>query len=213
MNPLDITLQQLSSATSTPMARLTEWHKPLVNAMAIAQINTPERAAAFLANVAHECAFFTRFTESLNYTTAERLMRVWPNRFRTVIEAAPYVRNPQALAEKVYGARMGNVNPGDAWRYIGRGPIMITGRATYAAMMDELTKLGVDVNLLTQPDTVAEPVNGSLAAAAFWSKNRLNEVLESQGLTAARRVVNGGAVGLSEVRELYLGALAIMETV
>lgn len=204
-----LTLGQLSRATSAPEHRVSAWHPHLMRAMEVGQIVTPQRAAAFLANVAHECAFFTRFTESLNYTTAERLVRVWPNRFANVAAAAPYVRNPKALAEKVYGGRMGNVNEGDGARFLGRGPIMATGRANYAALTDELTKLGVDVNLLANPDTVAEPENGSWAAVAFWSKNNLNTVLDTRGFDAVRRVVNGGDIGLAECRELYQGALRI----
>jgi putative chitinase len=213
MEPLNLTLSQLSFATSTPTARLTEWHGPLTRAMNAASINTPQRAAAFLANVAHECAFFTRFTENLNYTTAERLRRVWPNRFQTVNDAAPFVRNPQGLAEKVYGGRMGNVNLGDGWRFRGRGPFMLTGRANYAAMTDELTQMGVDFNLLGNPDTAAEPEGGSWAAAAFWHKNDMNDLLAAEGFESVRRRVNGGSVGMAECKELYKGALNIMETV
>ena len=96
------------------------------------RIDTPRRVRHFMAHLHHESMGFRRLEENLNYTTPERLCAVWPKRFPTVQAAAPYVRNPRALAEKVYGGRMGNVRPGDGWRHRGGGLIMLTGRDNYA---------------------------------------------------------------------------------
>lgn len=86
----------------------------------------------FLANIIEESGEFTRYEENLNYS-AERLMVVWPNRFPTLIIAKQFERNPQKLAEKVYGNRkeLGNIQPDDGWTFRGGGPIQITGRSNY----------------------------------------------------------------------------------
>ena len=88
--------------------------------IAAAEITTPLRIAHFAAQIATESGGMTRLEKSLFYT-AERLCQVWPKRFPTLVSVKPYAGNPKALAEKVYGGRLGNVQPGDGWRYRGGG--------------------------------------------------------------------------------------------
>ena len=77
--------------------------------------------AHFVAQVLHESCGLGRLVENLNYS-AERLCAVWPKRFPNPDRARPYARNPEGLANYVYGGRMGNIDPGDGWRYIGVAP-------------------------------------------------------------------------------------------
>jgi len=88
--------------------------------------------AAILAEAAHETGEKMQpVSENLNYS-AKRLTEVWPRRFPTLASAKPYANNPQQLANKVYGGRLGNVEPNDGWLYRGRGLAQITGKANYA---------------------------------------------------------------------------------
>jgi putative chitinase len=91
--------------------------------------------------------------ESLNYTTAARIREVWRSRFPTVASAEPYVRQPQKLANFVYGNRadLGNDQPNDGWTYRGRGDSQITGKGNYAKFGK---LLGLD--LVGNPDKVLE---------------------------------------------------------
>ncbi|MDQ0995197.1 putative chitinase [Phyllobacterium ifriqiyense] len=94
--------------------------------------------AHYLASIALESGGFTRQTENLNYTSAQRIYDVFKgssknHRFKSVAECQPYVRNPEKLANKVYGNRMGNTKPGNGRLYRGRTPKQITGKANYAA--------------------------------------------------------------------------------
>ena len=82
--------------------------------------------AHFVSQVLHESGGLRWLEENLNYSAA-RLVAVWPRRFPTEDRARPYARNPERLANNVYGGRMGNTEPGDGWRYRGRGLIQITG--------------------------------------------------------------------------------------
>lgn len=76
--------------------------------MASAGINTPQRQAAFLAQVGHESGNF-RYMEELASGSAYEGRR-----------------------------DLGNTQAGDGVRFKGRGPIQVTGRANYAAMSKAL---------------------------------------------------------------------------
>lgn len=163
--------------------------------------------AEFLAQVAHESHEFTRLEENLNYR-AERLMVVWPKRFPSLSVANKYAGKPQALAEYVYGGRMGNrpEGSGDGWKYRGRGPIMVTGLDNYL----KLSKLIRDPLLVDCPDRLCTRPTGARAAVAFWMSNKeLSKLAENTSFdddesdfVAITRIVNGGAVGL-DARRVY----------
>lgn len=157
--------------------------------------------ASFLANTSHESMGYTVLEENLNYT-AERLMAVWPRRFPDMTSALPYARNPQALAERVYGGRMGNTEPGDGWLFRGRGIIEATGRANYGRIGERL-----NLPLLEHPDMLLQPLNAARSAAAFWVDNRLDEISD---FVDQVRVINGGTNGLAERRTLYARAVAAL---
>ncbi|NNU59714.1 chitinase [Ochrobactrum soli] len=91
-----------------------------------------EQTAYVLATAFHETGGKMQpIEENLNYTSAARIRQVWPSRFASATAAQPYVRNPQALANKVYGGRMGNNGANDGWIYRGRALAMITGKDNY----------------------------------------------------------------------------------
>ncbi len=144
----------------------------------------------FLGQVLHESCMLERTEENLNYS-AERLTRVWPRRFPTLAAAAPYARNPQALANKVYGGRLGNVEPGDGWQYRGRGLIMVTGRDNYS-LIERISGLPV----VEQPQLLAERRPALLASIAWWERNVPDLALgDTEQVTEH---VNGGHIGLAD---------------
>lgn len=114
-----------------------------------------DHMAYIMATAYHETATeLGPVVENLNYTTAARIRKVWPSRFRTEAAAKPYVRSPEALANKVYGNRrdLGNDAEGDGWRYRGRGLAQITGKGRYA----EFGKL-MSIDLVGNPDLALKP--------------------------------------------------------
>ncbi|MCR8492769.1 hypothetical protein [Brucella anthropi] len=113
-----------------------------------------EQTAYVLATAFHETGGKMQPIEkNLNYTSAARIRQVWPSRFSSVQSAQPYVRNPQALANKVYGGRIGNTGANDGWLYRGRGLAMITKRDNYekyglGVAPDKALEDGVAVRIL-----------------------------------------------------------------
>ena len=68
----------------------------------------------------------------------------------------------------MYGGTMGNNQPGDGWKYRGRGLVAITGKSNYAAVSKTLAKMGVNVDLVSNPDRLREPDIAYKAAVAYY---------------------------------------------
>src|SRR6266571_2611382 len=83
---------------------VSTWTTALNDAMGRFDIISRERAAAFLAQIAHESSECSRLEENLNYS-AKRLMAVWPTRFPTLDRALPYDHQAEKLANYVYAKR------------------------------------------------------------------------------------------------------------
>lgn len=152
------------------------------------------RKRLFLANLAGETGGLTILEESMNYTTPQRLMKVWPTRFKSVAAARPYVRQPIKLAQKVYGGRMGNAPAPslDGWTYRGGGMIQTTGRSAYR-------KHGFENNpdaLRKDPDIAFE------TAVNEWVSYNLHPVADRYDARRVRRIINGGYNGWEHV-EMY----------
>lgn len=156
----------------------------------------PIRLEFFLAQMGHESAGLTRTEEDLFYRP-ERLLEIWPRRFASLADAAPYARNPQKLAEFVYGGRrdLGNKIAGDGWLFRGRGYIQLTGRITYAEVG---AIAGLDLE--NQPDLVASPDHALHVACAFWEWKGLNKLCDTGDFEAVTRRVSGGLHGLQDRR-------------
>lgn len=166
-----------------------EWADALGDALAWARIRDRREVAMFLAQVGHESSDLTQLEENLNYS-AQRLTEVWPRRYPTVAAAAPYARNPEALANHTYGGRMGNTMPGDGWRFRGRGPIQLTGRENYARC-----KAATGLPLLTHPERVSACARyGAMAAAWYW----LDRVTPGASIERVTEQVNGDLHGLAD---------------
>jgi putative chitinase len=159
-------------------------------------IKAGNRMTWLLAQIGHESGGLTVTEEGLSYR-AERLMEVWPRRFPTLADAEPFARNPQKLANHVYGGRMGNGPPdsGDGFRYRGRGYIQITGRDAYRAIG---ALVGLDLE--AAPDLATAPEHALLVACGFWQWKGLNAICDGGTYEDATRRINGGLVGLADRR-------------
>jgi putative chitinase len=153
----------------------------------------------FLGQVLHESGMLERVEEGLTYTSADRLCKVWPRRFRTPADAAPYVRNPEGLANYVYSGRMGNMQHGDGFRFRGRGLLQVTGRDNYTAV-----GRAIGVDLTGNPDLLAQPECALRASVAWWEGNLPDSIMDN--IVKVTRRVNGGTVGIEHRAEVTLAA-------
>lgn len=183
-----------------------KWLKPLEDTFAKYDINTPKRQAAFIGQCAHESNNFKTLEENLNYSP-EGLMRVWPSRFPDLQTAMKYAHNPDAIANKVYGGRMGNgpEESGDGAKYHGRGLIQLTGKETY----DNCGK-AIGVDLINQPGLLAQPDYAALSAGWFWNKKGLNALADAGDYETMTKRINGGLLGLDDRKAKIAKALQVL---
>jgi putative chitinase len=180
------------------MARSFARHAP-----GFGQDKTKARIAEFVAQISNETGGFTKFHENLNYS-AKRIREVWPSRVTSDAQARTLERNPEALANVVYQrASMGNTQPGDGWRYRGRGALQLTFRNNYALFGQ---RLGIDLE--GNPDLAADPAVSVQIALEFFKVGNVNAAVDRGDFTEARRITNGASLGLQEVARLRAKALA-----
>lgn len=151
----------------------------------------------FTAQILHESGRLATLEEDLYYKTSERLMQVWPGRFRTIDSTLNCLRNPQNLASYVYGNRadLGNLYAGDGFNFRGSGLIMCTGRRNY-----ELVKQATGIDVVNFPDKMRDPTTALLIAMAWWEGRVPDAALNN--VVRVTRSVNGGTVGLPDRQAL-----------
>jgi putative chitinase len=154
------------------------------------------RLAHFLAQCGHESGGFKAISENLNYS-ADGLKRIFGKYFPGDL-AASYARQPEKIASRVYGARMGNgdESTGEGYKYRGRGYIQLTGKSNYTGFAKFI---GEDT--VANPDLVATKY--PLASAAFFfDSNKLWSICDKGAdeatVTAVTKRVNGGTIGLPD---------------
>jgi putative chitinase len=162
-----VTPRELAEVTGARIDRATTFLPFLEDAMHEFEISTPARQAAFLAQIAHESGSL-RFLVELWGPTAS-----------------------QARYETRYD--LGNVAPGDGYKYRGRGLIQLTGRGNYKRAGDAL---GAD--LINEPELLGEPALASRSAGWFWKTHGCNELADAGLFEKITRTINGGLNGYAE---------------
>lgn len=169
---MSLTAFQLVRIYGCPVPRATIWQPHLAAALVEFEINTPQRAAAFLAQIGHESG-------RLRYTK-----EIW---------------NPEKVpAQNTYefAARLGNTKPGDGKKFLGRSPVQITGRKNYRLCGEAL---GVD--LLSRPELLERMDYGSRASGWFWKVGAgLN--LGKRALQALKMHGMGDGINLNDLADL-----------
>lgn len=171
-------------------------------------INTSLRLAHFLAQCAHESAEFKTREENLNYSAAG-LKKVFPRYFPGNL-AENYARQPEKIASRVYGGRMGNGNEAskEGYKYRGRGYIQLTGKDNYSAFANSVSD-----DVLDKPDLVASQYP-LLSAAWFWDIRSLNALADAgagdEVVTKITKKVNGGLNGLEDRIKFFKNYYALL---
>lgn len=184
---------------------------PALNvAMSTYAINTPQRIAAFLAQLGHESGQLLHLHENLNYS-AQGLLSTWPKRFDKEL-AEKVASNPEAIANIVYADRLGNGPQAsdEGWKYRGRGYLQVTGKDNYRACGTAL-----ELDLLGQPELLEQPPGAAMSAGWFWSLNKLNDYADSGDIANIGSIINRGSpghtpVGAAERLQFYQAALQVL---
>lgn len=165
---------------------------------------TAPRIAEFIAQCCNETGGFTRFEENLHYR-ADVLVSQWPSHF-TQAQANAAVGNPVEIASRAYGGRMGNAGypSKDGWTYRGRGDLQLTGKDAYRHFG---TLLSID--LIGNPDLAAGDA-APLIALEYFKLNNVNAAVDAGDFTKARRLTNGGTIGLQEVARIRMRLLEVL---
>jgi putative chitinase len=150
----------------------------------------------FLGQILHESDLLEQLEENLYYTTPGLLMKTWPTRFRSLAEEKPYLKNPQALAEKVYGGRLGNAHPGDGWKYRGSGLIQVTGSDNFRAL-----QAASGIPVFDHPELLRAATAESLQVCIAWWNGHVPDSILGD-IRKITRIVNGGQTGLAEREKL-----------
>lgn len=188
-------------------ANRVRYAEELQKAMKCYDISSVNRQRAFLAQLGHECAQLSAFTENTNYS-AVSLRKVFGKYFPNAAIAERYARNPQMIANRVYANRMGNgdESSGDGWKYRGRGGIQITGRDNYLLASKKMA-----VDFLNRPELLTAPQYALLSAAWWWSNAGLNLLADKLGgmddekiFVQITRRINGGTNGLKDRLDIYI---------
>jgi putative chitinase len=165
---------------------------------------TPERAAHFFAQTAHESGNFKAFAENLNYG-ASGLTTTFKKYFPTTEKALLYERKPEKIANLVYGNRMGNGDEasGDGFKFRGRGALQLTGKDNYKVFSEYLKK----PEIMTNPDLVATEYAFE-SAIFFFDRNKLWDICDKgvnkDTILALTKRINGGTHGLADREEKTL---------
>ncbi len=158
---------------------------------------SPEIAAHFFGQTAHETGGFQTFTENLNYG-AKGLLTTFKKYF-TPTQAEEYARQPVKIGSRVYANRMGNGNEAskEGFKYCGRGALQTTGKANYKEFSDSIDK----PEIMDKPELVATDYAFD-AAMFFFTKNKLWDIcvkgVNDKTILALTKKINGGINGLEE---------------
>lgn len=170
-----MTPDELAQSTGATPERAKLWLPYIESAMDEFYIDFPARRAAFLAQIGHESG-------GLRYT-----VEIW---------------GPTQAQLRYEGRKdLGNTQPGDGFRYRGRGLIQTTGRFNYMR-----TGEGLGVNLLANPELLSTAELAARSAGWFWRINDLNRLADAGEFKTVTRRINGGLNGYDDRLALYEAA-------
>lgn len=171
--------EQLVALYGCAFVRAAEFSPHLNEAMWTYGIVTPERIRMFLAQIGHESGKLRYVREIWGPTPAQL-------RYEGRID-------------------LGNTEPGDGKKYMGRGLIQITGRKNYGLMADALGE-----DFINYPALLENYRWASLSAGEYWNQRDLNHVVDDGDFDLVTRRINGGQTGRADRIALYRAAEEII---
>ena len=147
-------------------------------------ITNPVVQKAILATIGKESGFTATKEASYKTTSPARIRQVFGSRFAGMSdeEINRVKQDDTAFWEKVYGGEwgrknLGNTQPGDGAKYLGRGFNGITGRGNYQTYTNMLRKAGSNVDLISNPEILEKSPEASAEVNALYFINGLSHPL------------------------------------
>jgi len=155
----------------------------------------------FIARLAHESGGFMKKEENLNYSAQGLLDTFGKKYFVNIIAAKRYERQPEKIANYVYGGRMGNNVPGDGWKFRGGGFAHLTGKDMYESYRKHVVFDTVEnlANAVRTDDYWAL----DSACWFFAKKSALIQLAIDDKLKELVQRWNGGLNGLDDTENYY----------
>lgn len=206
-------LEQFKNAAGVSSELAARWFPYIDKAMSAFNIIQPVDQAMFIAQMGHESTGYSRVVESFNYspeglTNTFKKHRITPECAAKIGRTATHPANQQAIANQIYGGawgrdNLGNTEPGDGWKYRGRGLPQITGRRNYKRCGEAL---GLD--LINYPELLEIDEYAAMSAAWFYSSSGCLNY--SGNVARITRIINGGENGLKDRQSRFEKALGVL---
>lgn len=205
--PTDAHLQAVADELNTDLAKY--------------KLDTPYRRAHFFGQVKRESPSLSGAAESLNHTPEGliatfgyyqkkihrkeawedgRLEQKLPHGKKEILRAA----KQEVIANKVYmkpdgNGELDNTQPGDGWRYRGRGVHQTTGRHNYQQFRDSYSKYwGGHVDFEANPDLVAQMPYTLRSAVSYWLDHacwkEADAGINDAAIDAVTAIINAGEI-------------------
>lgn len=168
----------------------------------------------FLSQLMEESRNFTRTRENLNYRRDKirgtfGTHRITDAELYQVYKGRLYPVDVQLFANCVYGGEygreeLGNTQPDDGWRFIGRGYPQITGRENYTRYSIAIYD---DLRCVERPEILEHLPDAATCAGWFWRYRNIGRVARGTDVAAVTRLVNGGTTGLKKRQANFQRAL------
>lgn len=156
----------LAACTGARIDRAERFAPYLSAGMAFYGIDTPQRQAAFLAQIGHESG-------GLRYVS-----EIW---------------GPTDTQKRYEGRKdLGNTQRGDGSRFRGHGLIQTTGRANHAKVRDRLRERFDNVpDFEQEPAALMDTQWAALSACDYWDMRNLNELADAGEFEEISARING----------------------
>lgn len=184
---MNLALSQLKEIMPGAM-HLELFLEPIIATLEEFNIASSTRAAAFIAQLAHESGQFVYMAELANGAA-------YDNRAD--------LGNTTSEAREI-AARHGT-STGRWWK--GHGPIQITGYTNHKRCGEYL---GLD--LLENPRLLEQPLEGCRSAGWFWAiEKNLNPLADAGDFLTITRRINGGVNGLADRQQFWERAKVVLQ--
>jgi predicted chitinase len=194
--------------------RSTAGIKALIAACDKVGLTTREQKCALLGIAGGESRWIPQL-ESFNYSPT-RLKQVYsfatPQDIETFANASKKGVTREQFFSWAYGPTkrgkgfLGNLTDADGGKYFGRGFIQLTGRANYQRYQNLANQMGLQLDIVNNPDSLDNDINVSALVAALYFKDRVKGVAANAHpdyYLAAKKAVGVNTPDIAALKQSY----------